>query len=480
MAKIELKEGATPSKNRFYRANGDIEVALDELIKSMLKKGWIVPSKSAWAAQAFLVPKPAGPDGKKDWRLVVDYRYLNSQTKNYGFHIPIIEDLINKQALNSLWSIFDLQDGFHQMHLHPDSRECTAFVTSRGVYHWTVLPMGVKNGPAMFQAMISWIIRGLPNVIVYIDDILVGTVGDTSHPDCLKMHYKCLQELLDVFRKHHLFAKGSKMHLFKEEIKFCGHILAKGCRRAATSKLDAVNRFTPKTIRTVTHMKQFLGLVQYYAMYLKDFARVAVPLSKELKARNPDDKIIVRDKEMEVALQAIKDDLLNNAVLQLPDPYKPYVLEVDSSDFAVGGVLSQHNAAGELRPVAFFSRKLQGEQGKGQVGWSIREKETYAIVLMLQKHRSWLASSQIQILVLTDHESLQHWYTEDLNKMTSSVSRRGRWHEFMSQFNLLVVYVPGESQKVADPLSRASWLYPSALDEADATFDGSPEANSYA
>ena len=57
MAKTELKEGANTSKNRFYRANGDREVALDALIMSMLKKGWIVPSKSAWAAQAFLVPK---------------------------------------------------------------------------------------------------------------------------------------------------------------------------------------------------------------------------------------------------------------------------------------------------------------------------------------------------------------------------------------------------------------------------------------
>ena len=130
--------------------------------------------------------------------------------------------------------------------------------------------------------------------------------------------------------------------------------------------------------------------------------------------------------------------------------------------------------------MAFFSRKLQGERGKGQVGWAIREKETYAIVLMLQKFRSWVASSQVEILVLTDHESLQHWYTEDLNKMCSSVARRGRWHEFLSQFNLLVVYVEGKSQKVADPLSRAPWVYPSAPEEADATFHGSNEAQEHA
>ena len=76
------------------------------------------------------------------------------------------------------------------------------------------------------------------------------------------------------------------------------------------------------------------------------------------------------------------------------------------------------------------------------------------------------ASSFIQIMVLTDHESLQHWYTEDLNKATSSVGRRCRWHEFLSQFNLVVVYVPGSTQRVADPLSRAPWHQPAVLDDS--------------
>ena len=91
---------------------------------------------------------------------------------------------------------------------------------------------------------------------------------------------------------------------------------------------------------------------------------------------------------MESALESITKEPFDNVVLDLPDPYKPYVLEVDSSDYAVGGVLNQHNPKGELRPVAFFSRKLQGDPGRGQVGWSIREKETYAIVLILLKFRS--------------------------------------------------------------------------------------------
>ena len=227
---------------------------------------------------------------------------------------------------------------------------------------------------------------------------------------------------------------------------------------------------------------------------MENFARIAVPLSRQLKNRTPDDVKIIWDDEMRQALDRIKSLLLENVVLDIPDPYKPYVLEVDSSDYAVGGVLSQHNPAGELRPVAFFSRKLQGEDGKGQVRWSIREKETYAIVLILQKFRSWVASSLVKIMVMTDHESLQHWYTEDLNKATSSVGRRCRWHEFLSQFNLVVVYVPGHTQKVADPLSRApwhldtnpstanmiQWRYPGNPDEGDATFHGPSEAAIFA
>ena len=112
------------------------------------------------------------------------------------------------------------------------------------------------------------------------------------------------------------------------------------------------------------------------------------------------------------------------------------------------------------------------------MGWSIREKETYAIVLALKKFRSWLASSQIKILVRTDHQSLESWYNEDLNNMIGSVGRRGRWHEFLSQFNLEIVYVPGESQVVADALSR--WAYPAGIDSQDSNFHGDANAARYA
>ena len=90
VARIELKDGAVPMKKKFFRCSGEREEAMDALITKMLDRGWIVPSKSEWAAQAFLVPKPPAPNGDKQWRLVVNYRYLNSQTKDYPFPLPLI------------------------------------------------------------------------------------------------------------------------------------------------------------------------------------------------------------------------------------------------------------------------------------------------------------------------------------------------------------------------------------------------------
>ena len=79
IARIELKEGAVAKKTRPFRMPPDREQALAKLIQGFVAKGWVEPSKSEWSAQAFIVPKPDDPTNpEKQWRMVVDYRYLNS------------------------------------------------------------------------------------------------------------------------------------------------------------------------------------------------------------------------------------------------------------------------------------------------------------------------------------------------------------------------------------------------------------------
>ena len=67
---------------------------------------------------------------------------------------------------------------------------------------------------------------------------------------------------------------------------------------------------------------------------------------------------------MHSSFERLKKELLDNVVLDIADPSRPFVLEVNASDYAVGGVLSQKDSEGNLRAVAFFSRKLEGSPGK--------------------------------------------------------------------------------------------------------------------
>ena len=102
-------------------------------------------------ARAFLVPKP----GRNEWRLVIDYRHLNSSLKGNSFPLPVNEDQIANQQGNFIFTIIDLEEGFHQMHLEPESKHLTAFCTPFGIFECNVLPMGVKVGPAAYQQMVQ-------------------------------------------------------------------------------------------------------------------------------------------------------------------------------------------------------------------------------------------------------------------------------------------------------------------------------------
>ena len=96
VARIELQDGAVPQKRKPFRMLGEKEEAFKVLIKKFLERGWIEPSDSEWGSQAFLVTKP-GPKSVENWRMVVDYRYVNTVTKDFPYPLPLIKDLICKK-----------------------------------------------------------------------------------------------------------------------------------------------------------------------------------------------------------------------------------------------------------------------------------------------------------------------------------------------------------------------------------------------
>ncbi|KAL0462763.1 UNVERIFIED_CONTAM: Transposon Tf2-11 polyprotein [Sesamum latifolium] len=133
--------------------------------------------------------------------------------------------------------------------------------------------------------------------------------------------------------------------------------------------------------------------------------------------------------------------MVTDPVLALPDMSKPFVVETDASDFALGGVLMQGG-----HPVAFESRKLKDVERR----YSVHE-ELLVVVHYLILWRHYLLGSPF--VVKTDSTAVSHFMTQP--KLTS---RQTRWQELLSEFHFVLEYRAGSNNHVADALSRMADL----------------------
>ena len=333
----------------------------------------------------FAIKKKSGA-----WRGVVDFRELNHASENDSHPIPRIEDILVDQGNRSLFSVLDLKDAFHQVPMLEESRPYSCMSSPKGTHQWRVMAQGLKNGPSTFQRVVEYVLRDVNDVAnAYFDDIIVGTPARPGE-DIFEKHEQDLRRVLAALEKEQLVADGKKCKLFVREVEFCGHVLSGGIRKPAPGKLAAVQLWGPPP--TVTALRSFLGVINYYSSYVPRFAELAGPIMEKLKVGKTLGKAgskapIDWSEEDKQVFEELKRTLLETIPLQTVQPDRPFVLFCDASDKAIGASLEQlpENDKGEdslldrvrkgercTRPVAFLSRKLVGAQART---WSVREKK---------------------------------------------------------------------------------------------------------
>src|SRR5438067_2538203 len=216
-----------------------------------------------------------------------------------------------------------------------------------GLYEYLVMPMGLTNVLASFQALMNHVLWDHINKIceVYLDDILIYS----KDPKEYNYHVKLvLQKLEEYFLKVDL----DKSEFNQEEVEFLGHIIGKNGIHMDLRKVQSVLEWpTPKNLKD---LQAFLGLANYYRRFIKSYSTIVTLLLRFTKKDVP----FQWDEPAQKAFDALKEKFTTAPVLMVFDPTKPIYIETDASNYALGACLSQKDDQGCMHLVTFLSRKF--------------------------------------------------------------------------------------------------------------------------
>lgn len=427
---ITLKANTSPVYVKQYRLPQALKKQVDVQIQKLIDNDIIEEAKSEWSSPILLIPKKNSVTQDNKWRLVVDYRKLNDCIVDDKFPLPNITEILDSLSGSIYFSHLDLYQGYYQVILDKQSRNCTAFTTNSGQYQMKRLPMGLKTSPSAFSRVMSVALSGLTfeQCFVYLDDLIV--FGRS-----LDIHNKHLINVLERLRKVNLKLNPEKCKFLQKEILYLGHLVTADGVLPDSSKIEVLQKYPePKNSDEV---KRFVAFCNYYRKFICNFAEMTAPLNYLTRKHVP----FVWSTECKNSFEALKKALMTPPVLQFPDfsDNNEFVIQTDASGVAVGAVLCNKN----MKPVAYASRPLN----KAERNYPTIQKELVAIVWAVKYFRPYIYGRQFSIM--TDHKPLLYLFS-----MKDPSSRLLKFRLALEEFNFKILYIKGKDNSVADALSR--------------------------
>ena len=410
---------ARPISNYPRRLPPKWKEKIHEEIKLLEATGVVVPSQSPWSFPIRPVPKPNG-----EVRMCLDYRQLNDITESDKYPLPDIGQLLEQVSVARYITSLDLTKGYYQIPMAVEDRQKTAFVAPTGKWEFLRMPFGLKGAPATFQRRMDEVFAGQENTTAYIDDVAI-------YSPTWEQHLIDVHNTLEKLREKKLTCKLAKCKFARRSLEFLGHRIGRGLISPLEAKVKALmEKRRPETKR---ELQSYLGSTGYYRRFVKDYSRIAAPLTN-LTAKNQPDKLCWQE-EHQIAFEELKCRLSAAPILIAPDHAKPFQLSTDASTVAIGAVLEQERDE-EMRPMAYFSRKLLNRERS----YPITELEALAIVDSIEHFALYLMAAKFT--VVTDHRALTY-----LNRMNNRSIRLTRWSHTLQPYDCTFKYRKGKDNR---------------------------------
>ena len=396
-------------------------------------------SSSNWASPVVHVSTSDG-----SIRVCGDYKAINERIEDDVYKLPNIQDMFallsQNGAVPDTFSVIDLASAFNQLFLDEESSQLLTINTRKGLFRSKRLCFGVKTATSQFQRVMDSILSGIKGVMVRVDNILVATSGGVT--TAVTTHMEVIKQVFGRLAKHNVKLNGLKCQFFQAQVKYMGHIWSKEGISLVKSKLDAI-QLAPGP-KDVSQLRSFLGMLNYYSKFIKDFSSKVHPLYQLLSSKTE----WFWSKECEISFLWAKEVLSSEQVLVHYDPQKPLILSVDASPYGIGAVLSHLMEDGSERPVEFASCTLSGaERNYAQI-----EKEGLAIIFGIKKFQLYLYGRKFTLVM--DHQPLTRIFGPKSSVPPLAAARLQRWAVLLSGYDFDIIFKNSADNANADFFSR--------------------------
>lgn len=348
--------------------------------------------------------------GKDDFRLIVNMRGPNRAIQRQVHQMPRVDEMRTKLCGARFFTKLDLHSAFHHVRISERSRELTTFMAPNGAYRFKRLVFGVNCAPEIFQRLMEGILRGIVNVIVYIDDILIFA----STLETLRKESKKVIKALE----------NNNLTLNIDQ-----------------QKVKDVERF--REPKSLSELKSFLGLASYVSTYISRFADLTEPLW-----RATGKNAFEWGTDQAAAFQKVKNAIINCTTAQGYFSTKDETfLYTDASPHALGAVLVQESGNGEPRIISFASKTLT----KTERNYAQTQREALAVVWGAEHFYYYLLGHSFTIR--TDAQGIAFIFNRNGDAPKRLMRRAESWAMRLDCFDYTIEFVKGAAN-IADPSSR--------------------------